>query len=256
MTVQSRIDSLATGSGEGCFSQVSRVQLVQGLRERVANPDSLYQGVASLCGPTSLIHCLLRDNAEAYVGYVVDLWTTGRGRIGTLNVRPGEDCRNATPRGIAAVDWVALASLRDSENTILDYDEPADQVAGITMPGTLAAWFRAAGYQDVRNVTNVWFTKGESDINTATALLRQGKRVCLFINADLVQHGASGGGRTTVPDHWVELVACNGIRDGRVRGAVLWTWARRWPLPDLTVEQFCGNFFGYVAGRYGAPPAR
>ncbi len=255
MTAQSRIDSFASGSGDGAFPHITREQLAQGLRERIANPASVRQGRASLCGPASLMFCLLRDNPDAYVGYVVDLWNNGRARLGTREVRPGEDCRNATPRGIAPVDWVALASLRDSENLFLDYEESADRVAGITMPGSLAAWMRATGYQEVVNLTNVWFTKGESDVNDATALLHAGKRVCLFVNADIVAHAAAGGGRTTTPDHWVVLTACNGIRDGKVIGATLWTWGHHYPLGEPTVAQFCGNFFGYVAGRYARPAA-
>ncbi len=253
MSADSMIASFAAGTGNGQYPLVPRAEVVRGLRERVGNPDTMSQGVSSLCGPTSLFHCLIRDDAEAYVKYVIDLYTTGRATIRQLTVRPGADCRNANPRGVPAVDWVALASLRDSENTFLDYQAPQNEAAGITLPNNLAAWLRAVGYRSVLNNTNVFITKGEDEIRAMARLLGQGYKVCMFVNSNIVQHTLQGGGFFTIPDHWVELIRLQGIHNDRVTGAVLWTWAQTFNLPHATVDAFDDNFFGYVAARGYSP---
>ena len=249
MSVDTRIAAFAAGTGNGYYPNCPRAEMVRGLRERVADPDTMNQGVSSLCGPTSLFHCLIRDDADAYVKYVIDLYINGRATVGRLNVRPGADCRNANPRGVPVVDWVALASLRDSENTVLDYEAPSNAAAGITMPGSLASWFRAVGYQNVLNNTNVFITKGEDEIRAMARLLGQNYKVCMFVNANLVENPRQGGGFFTIPNHWVELIRLQGIHSDKVTGAALWTWTRIYNLPQLAVGTFDDNFFGYVAAR-------
>ena len=56
---------------------------------------------------------MLNYKPELYVEYVIDLFTTGKARIGSLEVKPGTACRAYQPPKdkIAGVDWVALASL-------------------------------------------------------------------------------------------------------------------------------------------------
>jgi hypothetical protein len=250
MSAESLIDAFAAGSGSGAFPNVARGDVVDGLRARVADPQTQNQKASSLCGPSALLYCLLNDNPEVYVQYVVDLYTTGRANLGTLTVQPGTDCRRyrPPPDKIAAVDWIALASLRDSDNSILDYESVDDTAAGITMPHSLAAWFRALGYGDVRNVTNVFFTKDRSDIDACDQLQTHGRWVCLFINAQMLE-AHTDESRSFTPDHWVVLES-----DASVVGDALsisvYTWGdiRRVPFAGtLAVNHFCRNFYGYVS---------
>jgi len=255
MSVESRITEFATGKGTGAFPAISRADVITGLRERTNDPATIDQGRASLCGPASFLYCLLNDDPEVYVKYVIDLYNTGTAYIGTLKVSPGKDCRNYKPQGIAPIDWIALASLRDSENVFFDYEDTSDQFSGITLPMTLAGWFKAARYQDVKNETNVFFTKGGSDLDTYYALRLHQRKVCLFINADMLSSTKNkGGGVTTTPNHWIVLESCTGRRNDRLT-ATVWTWGGYQVVPPtgtLTSDQFCGNFFGYVSGRYPA----
>ena len=101
----------------------------------------------------------LRREPEDFARYVIDLYETGRAKIGSLEVKPGADCRNyrVVADDVAAVDWVALASLRDGGNALLDYQSPSNEAAGITLPGTLASWFRAGDFRPVENKTNLFF---------------------------------------------------------------------------------------------------
>jgi hypothetical protein len=257
MSAQSRIDEFARGSGGGAFSNIARSDVVSGLRERIADPTSLDQSAASLCGPAALFYCLLNDRPETYVRFVIDLYTTGSANLGSLTVSPGSDCRRyrPPPDKIAAVDWIALASLRDSENSLIDYESADDTAGGVTMPHSLAAWFRALGYSDVRNETNVFFTKGRSDIDSCHTLRLHGRKVCLFVNAQILS-AHSQASRSFSPNHWVVLTSSAGVVNNALSVNV-YTWGdiRRVPAAGtLSVDQFCRNFYGYVSA-FSAPPA-
>ncbi|WP_448956159.1 hypothetical protein [Labrys neptuniae] len=257
MTAQSRIDDLASGSGSTAFPNIARSDVVDGLRARIADPTSLNQNAASLCGTAALLFCLLNDNPELYVQYVIDLYTTGSANLGTLTVSPGADCRRYNPpkNKIAAVDWIAMASLRDSENSAFDYQSADDETAGITMPHSLAKWFGALGYTDVRNVTNVLLTKGRSDIDSCDFLRRHGRWVCLFINAQMLETTTQASGSIT-PNHWVVLQSNAGIVDNALSISV-YTWGsiRRVPLAlAIPVNDFCKNFYGYVSALSNVAP--
>lgn len=254
MTAESLITGFESASRAGQYRNISRADVARGLRERVSNPDTMYQGTSSLCGPTSLFHCLIRDDPEAYVKYVTDLYNNGQATVGRLVVRPSSDCRAAIPTGMPPVDWVALASLRDSDNTLFDYQSTSNEAAGITMPHSLTDWFRLVGYQRVLNNTNIFITKGEDEIRAMARLLGEGYKVCMFVNATIVENSTQGGGFFTIPNHWVELMRLQGVHDDRVRGCMLWTWRRYYTLPNPTVGQFSGNFFGYVAAKGYSPP--
>ncbi len=243
------IDAFAAGTGGGVFLNIARNDVVAGLRTRVEDPTTLNQSASSLCGPAALLFCLLNDHPDIYAQYIVDLYTTGRGKLGTLIVGPSIACRLYKPGNkIAAVDWIGLASLRDSENSALDYGSVEDTTAGITMPHSLAAWFRAIGYQDVHNKTNVFFTKGRSDIDDCDTLQTHGRWVSLFINDNMLE-AHSDQSRSFSPNHWVVLKSGAVVQKDALQISVF-TWGDIQQVPlgrPLPVKYFCRNFYGYVS---------
>jgi hypothetical protein len=69
------------------------------------------------------MYCIAREKPDDFALYALDLALTGKGRLGGLEVAPGEGCRNsvslqAKERRIAPADWVTLASLRDSTGSL------------------------------------------------------------------------------------------------------------------------------------------
>ncbi|PZW47011.1 hypothetical protein C8P66_10749 [Humitalea rosea] len=247
------IDAFEKGKGGGAFINITRAEVVAGLRERVKKPEGIDQGSTSLCGPSSLCYNLLLDDPDTYVRYVIDLYETGAAMLGKTKVKPGESCRSFKPKGIAPVDWIATASLRDSENLMFNYDDPSDAFGGITLPNNLAGWMEGLGYTSVTNETNVWFSKDPEDFDQAVRLLRQGQRVCIFVNSRIVDGQEKVSHFYSVPDHWIVLHASGGLAHGTL-AATFWTWAQMIPVPKtgaMNADTFCGNFFGYVAG---SPP--
>jgi hypothetical protein len=234
------------------FPNLGKDEVAAGMLMRIAHPGILNQGDASLCGPTALMHGVVSDRPGEYVRFAIDLFEKGRAKLGRMVIEPGADCRNYNPNGkIPQVDWLTMASIRDSENWLFDYDEVEDEFAGITLPGELASWFSRAGYSDVKNVTNVYFNKGGGTLDDADRLYAAGYRVCLFIGINMLKGSAQTSGSTTA-EHWVVLRSRVVRSGGNVRLTVF-TWGDgTYELPrrdTLSLENFYRNFYGYVAAK-------
>lgn len=109
------------------------------------------QGASSLCGPAAFFYSLLEDRPDIYQQVIKELWETGSTKIGSLKIEPSDDCRkprkfyDGTAKKLPAIDWISLASLRDTENGLFDYQSPDNQFSGITMDGALKKWFQKVG---------------------------------------------------------------------------------------------------------------
>jgi len=96
-----------------------RAAFVASLQARSDDARRINQESTPLCGPAAFMHCIASDRPADYVNYVLDLAEAGEARLGGLSVKTSADCRNAVVAKdiIDPVDWVALASLRDTTNT-------------------------------------------------------------------------------------------------------------------------------------------
>jgi len=243
-TAEQCLTDLRTGTTQA-FPNIKRSDMVDGLKNRLISPVQIDQANTSLCGAACLMYNLASKKDAIYAQYVVDLYQTGKASLGRLSVEPGTDCRNYKPdpsNGIHPVDWVALASLRDSENDFFDYDEPTDEVGGITMPGDLVDWFKKSGFSQDVNYTNLVFTKDSDCIEEAGTRFQKNQSVCLFVNANLLLRPSDW---CLIPDHWVVLISGVTIKKKQVTCRV-YSWGREVNV-DLPVDQFCAKFFGYIS---------
>lgn len=239
------------------FKNIPRDELVRTVQERKRDASLINQSGTSLCGAASLMFLTAKHRSGQYAEFVTELYENGKAQLGQLEIAPGQGCKDFNPTGkITAADWVALASVRDSENMILDYDDPSDEAAGITLPSTLASWLEKAGFQGVINDTNLYFTKGEEELKRADQLFRSGCEVCLFVNADGLSERPSVRSNlsqmSTTPNHWVVLTSNIKIANESAEFTVF-TWgqgARRvpyMPMTEFSLEMWLQNFYGYVA---------
>jgi hypothetical protein len=234
------------------FPNLNQNEIGAGLLMRIAHPGILDQGAASLCGPTALMHSVASDRPGEYARFAIDLYEYGKAKLGRLMIEPGKDARNYSPNGkIPPVDWLTMASIRDSENAFFDYDDADKEFAGITLPGELANWFRRAGYSDVKNVTNVVFNKGGGTLDEADRLYAAGYRVCLFIGINMLSGRDQTSGSTTA-EHWVVLRSPI-TRTGENVRLTVFTWGSgNHEVPQsgtLSLENFYRNFYGFVAAK-------
>jgi hypothetical protein len=232
-----------------------------GLLRRIANPSLLDQDKASLCGPSALMFSYASDKPAHFARFAIDLYQKGQAKLGYLMIKPGKDVKNFTPPGtMDHVDWLTCASIRDSENWFLDFDDTGtiSDFAGITMPGEMAKWFRKAGYRDVTEDTNLSrFNKDIDTVNDANALLDKGYRVCLFISANMIDYDDQSDKGSVATMHWVVLREKIQVTNGTAKAKVF-TWgkgdyeiphSKNGSVKPLSVGDFLQNFYGYVAAK-------
>lgn len=177
------------------------------ISSRMNNSSYPDQGRTSLCGPASFFYCLQMDRPDVYKQAANDLWLHGKTRIGNLDVTPGNGCKH--PKGsfysgsterILGLDWITLASLRDSENSIMSYDEIDDEVAGITMWGRITEWFEKSGY--VKVFSNVGLSRCSiEDVARLSEYADNGFKVVCLISAGMLFD--FGSDDTSSKNHWV-----------------------------------------------------
>lgn len=94
---------------------------------------------------------------------------------------------------------VTLASLRDSENSIMSYSEVSDRAAGITFPATLFDWFEKAGYTKIDNKTTLSHSNLE-DIIELNNYFKDGYTIVSLISAGMLDRA---DGDTSWKNHWI-----------------------------------------------------
>ncbi len=230
---------------------IKKTDLVTGLKDRISTPDNIDTTVVNLCGPGAFFRYLAMDDPVMYVQAVISLWETNAALLGKRTFKPTYSLRIATPAsGMDAVDWVPLASLRDDENTVLNYDDADGGLSGLTMPAAMEKWFKQAGYTDVKNVTNVFFTKDKANIMEADRLRSTGYRVCLLIHADMLK-SAKQNNKSVFPNHWVGLSDPVTI-SGDDFSTKVHSWGKIMPVPaigTMKLDTFLKNYYGYVAAK-------
>lgn len=150
----------------------SKAEIEKQLQNRLAGVNYPAQGYSSLCGAAAFFYCLLKDQPDIYKQVVFDLWNYGNVQLGNLTIKPSHHCRY--PEGIhrldmSGLDWITLASLRDTENLIVDMKARDKEtlaglfmegLAGITMVSTVKSWFEKVGTKCVFDNTMLWSPAG------------------------------------------------------------------------------------------------
>jgi hypothetical protein len=252
-TALHKVQAFKTVQGNGVFPHIDRQHVADGLEARIKDPGLIDQGVASVCGPAALLYHIASDDPEYYANFVIQLYETGRASLGKLLIEPRDNLRQHAPdlSDVNEVDWISLASIRNTENWFHNYHAESQFLPALTFPETLAGWFRTVGYTDVKNRTNIFWTKGRPNAVSASDLFEHGYKVCLFIHADLLSTSPREG-RSWAPNHWVVLTKkityLAGQVDFGVFGVSTWGDARYSNL-SVPEKQFFHHYYGFVACR-------
>ena len=178
------------------YPALTKNTLIKDLIDRVDLLKLVVQE-GSLCGPASFIYALLNTHPDLYVQLVLDLYLKGKTTLGNLQLEPSSKAAGNVPPGMDAVDWIALTGMKSN------YYEKEQQVAGITMPGTLVNWFEQTGFKSVVDETNLFSTKGLDALMQAQLAYTGGYSVCLLVHAEAFQNDSRDG--SWLPNHWVVL---------------------------------------------------
>lgn len=244
---------------------------------RINDPDRIWQSQSNLCGMASFFNTLAWDDPYLYAFYVCEMYRCGAAYLGYGKkaplIKPSKATRSSkVPPTMPAADWVALASLRDHLNDVLDYsysmgipvlkDIPllgflgspsfVEAVGGINWPGDLENTMKAVGYTKVVNAASIHGIAGPKHLDSANAHLKAGYSVLLLIHSGIEKDDAATF--TMTPDHWVRLRAPIEMNGTGVRA---WVYnpaygTKHW-LPKsgkfIHRNAFRAHFYGFVAAR-------
>jgi hypothetical protein len=242
--------------GRGRWPKLDRDEIGVGLLMRLAYPGLLRQGEASLCGPAAFLFGLLQDRPGLYAGFAMDMYEKGTALLGGLRVTPGKGVRDYSPPSwkIDPIDWLTMASLRDSENWFCSYDNADKTFQGATTQLEMAWWYNRAGYSDVTEDANLArHQRDTNNMDAASRLYSAGYRVSLLIDGQMIDVDEQGkSGSAFFKDrHWVVLRS----KIDRSSGVkmTIFTWGegnRQVPQKGtLPLSDFLENYYGYVAGK-------
>jgi hypothetical protein len=255
---QKRVAQFDAEKSSGVFTKIARSSVAAGLRARIEDPSKIDQASSSLCSAASLLFTQASTDPVAYVTLVIDLYEKGTTELGKRKITPGSDLKNyAPPSTINVADWIPMASIRDSENWLLDYESVDDQVAGITLPGKMVDWMKDVGYREVVDETNLVLTKGRDNLASAASLRNAAVAndsnawwVFLFVNAQVL-YSATQDDRSVIPNHWIVLLSCS-LYPSSVQLEVF-SWGQKLLVPrsgTLAISSFLKNYYGFIKCRY------
>jgi hypothetical protein len=243
-------------SGNPYWPGLDRDQVGASLLMRIANPSTIDQNNASLCGPAAVMFGYAADKPAEYAKFAIELFEKGEADLGRHNtVSPNHWLRQINPgQNIDQADWMTLGSLRSSENWLVQYWNTDQELGGITTAWELARWLGDAGYRDVREETNAVRDKGEGNLREASQLYNSGYRTMLFIDSGMLETKTQAKDSGIMDRHWVVLRSRVQIANGNVN-FMIYTWGnaeRTIPLDPrvpLSLDDFLENYHGYVAGK-------
>jgi Papain-like cysteine protease AvrRpt2 len=259
------LNEIAAFAARGGASRwkIARADLAQRLRDVVNDPNKVTQGHINLCGPAIFFHVYARRDPVGFVRYAAELFEKASAKIGSLKVTAGGDLLNANYASIKAkqggdptpvAEWMCMSALRDSENAVLDFEgDPSATFSGMTTPGELADWMRAAGiYNKVSDEGNWVASKG---LNHAMALRPVPNRdILMLINAKIIDPNHKKKALLDkFPNHFIQLLSPIRISNRGTVSFDFWSWGELYPNPrqpviDIKTMDFIDNYYGTVTG--------
>jgi hypothetical protein len=259
---------------KGMWPNIARADLVTDLKARLADKNGLNQNNANICGPTVFVHMLLSDNPAAWAQMVTQLYDLGSSVFKGMALKPCWDLLHSQlPPAFNRADWILLASIRDSYNWFLDYYRDSgltpdgksrgdDDSSGGTTPGELIKWLKAMGYTVEDGTSFGFFAASEDNARKANELLAKERRVALLISARMLltkeedNESPDEWGWFSKPDHVVQLTTPIQLSEEDVNFTVF-TWGsgtyqvpKKYPEKKLSLKNFLGNYFGYIAAKF------
>jgi hypothetical protein len=184
---------------------VKRGKLSNQLFERINGITVPHQRNSSLCGPAAFIFCLLTDRPDLYAQFVIDLWETGKAKLGNFAVEPSYALRknmakalNPKDGNLEEVDWISLGGLRGYDGV---FSEPTNGTAGATHAMTMRIWFKAVGSTPIYDNTTVIGRANWNDLLKISCHVTSAWVVMLVNGSILQQMGTRGG--SLFADHWI-----------------------------------------------------
>ncbi len=236
-------DGLRRSGNRGVWPQFGYETIKRQLEARVANPYTIDQAQAPLCGPTVAVFELARTNPNRYLQLARELFETGYLPLIGNTIEVPEGLReDATGGGMAEIDWMFAATLRNDANALLRVrSDLLGGVRGATLSGAMQDWSRQLlGMTRVEDISTE--TGGELDaIRRAGEVVANGGHAFLQVEArPLLRNGSD----RLHYDHWLPLLSEPGIRGNQIAFAT-YSWGESICV-DVDLDTFRDSFHGVI----------
>lgn len=253
------------------WTNVDRSAYADRLDFILADPRTIMQGSLNVCGPAAFFNIMIGRHPVAVAQCATALYDTGRGDIGDLHIEANRNLLSTDYSvTVAAIqkksgvvtppaEYILLGALRNATVAFWQPDwtgNPDQELAGMTRPEELAAWFHATGFFATVVDGGKWATN--PGIPNATNLsCASGRDNALLINANLLASiGLTGVDNTYIrssfPNHWIVLrteiivdttMAADGIS---MLDTGIWTWGSSFLGLRYPQQEFLDNYYGAV----------
>jgi len=236
------------------FTGINKADVAKHLKVTLEEPHLIDQDQMNWCGPNTVLMVIARNDPAAYAHYVTETYTSGKGKLGAMDVKPGEGVKKGWTQAQIAqpADWIALGSLRDAGNWFLSATNTA-AFGFATFPSDVKSWFAKYGVPDDKIVEKGGFVAsvGAPELQEANALFSRGWNVLVWMHLFTVGWDNHTPQEITTFDiqhtHWV-------VMDGPFTpGADRWTcpvntWGgKSRNTMEVLNSKISSSVFGYVA---------
>lgn len=207
------LDAFEDSTSSGRWPQLDKTSIVQQARQRLREPWTVRQGPTDGCGPAAVIVELARRSPRRYVRLVRSLFEHGTFQLkngDSVQTTPGlrsAPARSVTEDGrtrtVPDVDWLVLASIRESANVFLEGPDSFD--TGGSTHWEVAGWlWNLCGYNRVDyfpgvpgmvgNVLSPWDTSAREWLDAAEDVLRKDGCAIASLDTSILSNN--------LPDWW------------------------------------------------------
>jgi hypothetical protein len=251
---KSLADDFAKRTTGPAFKCGTRADIVDGLKVRVDSPDKIFQGNTGLCPSATVLYAIALDKPEDYVKAVASLYETGTATLGKWNLKPCADLKNYVLKAtdtVPAVDWIPMASMRDSENWFIDFQATDDD--GGAWGDEVVKYLKKAGYTTVvEGEWNYFFAKNQAHLDRASELYSSKEHnVLLLIDADILTDADDA--YSLEPNHWVVLASgisyTVGAGGEKIVKLTVFSWGAKQDI-SMKFDYFIRHYYGFVACKF------
>lgn len=197
------------------------------LKERY--PD---QKSTNLCGPAAFFYCVLNSDKGVYKKIVKFLWEKGEVSHNRLLIKPKVDGARLVTNyydekgnsNISPVDWITMASLRDSQNGVSEYNSATGSTSAITTPDELKNWLTQIGFSipEYHSFFRQKVPRSVDWLNVLRNLYKYPSKDFYYVfltNSALAVQGGDIPWTPTIPSHYIVLDSALTTKNGIVNSA-------------------------------------
>lgn len=256
-TVEEAINQFANSNLPSKWPHINKTDLLNDIRQTVADPYRVNQNRTPFCGPASITFELVRKQPIQYVRFLKQLYEIGQFKTKTGKiVKAGRKLlASKKPDEISVADWVFIGTLRDAKNLFVSVkseggtDFPS-RIAGGTGVPAMKSWTKhVLGFRKAKYKSAIFF----GDIKTlkkANSALRRGGVAFPVIHKGLIEEIYTDWGGPQIPNHWVVFLGNLQVKRRNVADSVqfdLYSWGQKFHI-KTDKRTFRQYYTGVVIG--------